>query len=146
MNEQGRVTVIGMIVAGPMGQDQVRTSTADQTDDLHPRFETHLEMAVPMVQNGVLDTKYPSGRGSLGSTALRQLGATLLVVSGRPVGNADILNMMPAASPQDSSSGCSDFAVVRVCTNDQDPARGHVLAPCFRVPMGQDRLPTDYLS
>src|SRR6185437_13064081 len=88
-------SMVGMVVAGAMGQNQIGLETADLTDDLPAEFQGGFEPAVGEMPDLARGSDYLRGGGGFLSPAFDQFRPEHLVMPRLAVGDGDDLDHTP---------------------------------------------------
>ena len=112
LNQDAGVAVVGMVVVGTRGEDDIRVPFADLADNLFADIEGGEQLAVVVAEHFIFDAEAARGFLGLGSAALGKSGAVDLVVADIAVGNGDELDGMPHRGKETGRAGSADVAVI----------------------------------
>ena len=119
--------MVGMIVVGAMGDDDVGLPFADEPRDRLPVLERRLELAVVIVQDLEVVSDEPGPVLDLGLAPPGQRRAGFLPVADIAVRHGNELDVIPFRDPQGGRPGRVRFGVVRVGPDDEDPRLSLIL-------------------
>lgn len=122
LNQLGRVAMIGMIVVGAVGEDDIRPPIPNLADDIPAGLNVRDQLSVMMIEQlGRLDAQSPGRLLGFRRPQGGEFDSTQYLMPGVAVGHGQELYGM---SKSGEFGGCSaelKFAVVRVCSNAENP-------------------------
>jgi hypothetical protein len=115
-----RVAMVGVIVVGAVGDNQVRPFLADQGDEPVAGLERRQQGAVRKIEDVIANAQHAPRSGRFAAADLDQSLAIDLVVAGFAVCDTDEAHLRAVPAPQCCRPADLDVAIVRVRPDDQN--------------------------
>lgn len=120
LDEDAGVAVVGMIVPGAVGDDDVGLPLADDFGEEFAVFEGGQKFAVVKVQHFAGDAPFLSAGFDFGDAALGQFTPSVAPVADVAIGHGAEFDVMALFGPFDGGAAGFVFGIIRVRTEDDD--------------------------
>ena len=118
--EDGCVAVVGVVVVGAMGQDEVWRIVANQANDFFAIFEGGFKFAIVVVEYVVFDARDRTCCLGFSAAATGEFNAADFVMTRVAVGDRDKFYLVSEVCVFDGDAARFDIAIVGVGAKDND--------------------------